>query len=237
MAKITDFGISKVSDTVGNNSTSALIVSIPFMAPEQFNTKKYGINNKISFNLDLWSLGVTIYEIFTGDVLFKDNDNDNSEQIMANIMAPELPQKINRLPEPFKTVVARCLVKDASHRTQKAEELIDLLEDKKEIPFIPVPHEEHTEPANDQEVSASNHVPVSEQEYDTETHNSGTVPPQHAFSFGLDEQEKTKKESKLFVNRKKIMIAGGGIILLLLYFLFIKDFMSKNAVRMENGKS
>lgn len=127
VAKITDFGISKRSDSVNNNSSSALIVSIPYMAPEQLNVKKYGVNEKISYNLDLWSLGVTIYEVVTGKVLFKNSEQDSSEQIMTNIMAPDLPEKIKELPQPFREVVSHCIVKDARHRSQKAEELIVLL--------------------------------------------------------------------------------------------------------------
>lgn len=127
VAKITDFGISKVSDSVNNHTSSALIVSIPYMAPEQLNIKKYGINESISFNLDLWSLGVTIYEIITGNVLFKNSDLDSSEQIMANIMAPELPEKIKELPQPFRNIVAHCIVKNANERAKKAEELLVLL--------------------------------------------------------------------------------------------------------------
>ena len=127
VAKITDFGISKATDSVNNNSSSALIVSIPYMAPEQLNVKKYGINEKISYNLDLWSLGVTVYEVVTGKVLFKNSEQDSSEQIMTNIMAPELPEKIQELSQPFRDIVSHCIVKDAKDRAQKAEELIVLL--------------------------------------------------------------------------------------------------------------
>ncbi len=137
VAKITDFGISKVSDSVNSNSSSALVVSIPYMAPEQLNVKKYGIDQKISYNLDLWSLGVTIYEVVTGNVLFKNNEQDSSEQIMTNIMAPELPEKINALPQPFKDIVSYCIVKDARQRVQRAEDLQILLEGGKLSP-IPV---------------------------------------------------------------------------------------------------
>jgi serine/threonine protein kinase len=131
VAKITDFGISKGVDSSNTSSTSALIVSIPFMAPEQINGKKYGINGSISNNLDLWTFGVSLYEILTGKVLFKQSDQDTSEQIMSNIMAPELPEKINDLPSPFREIITKCLVKDARFRAQKAEELLDLLNDKK----------------------------------------------------------------------------------------------------------
>ncbi len=126
VAKITDFGISKNSEAE-NNSSSALVVSIPYMAPEQLNARKYGINEKVSFNLDLWSLGVTIYEVVTGKVLFKNSDQDNSEQIMANIMAPDLPEKLSDLPEPFKTIVSHCVIKNARERASRAEELMVLL--------------------------------------------------------------------------------------------------------------
>ena len=127
VAKITDFGISKLSDSINHHSSSALVVSIPYMAPEQLNVKRYGIDEKIGYNLDLWSLGVTIYEIITGKVLFKNSESETSEQIMTNIMAPELPEKINELPQPFLDIVRRCVVKDARQRVQRAEELVELL--------------------------------------------------------------------------------------------------------------
>jgi serine/threonine protein kinase len=127
VAKITDFGISKQSDSVNNHSSSALVVSIPYMAPEQLNVRKYGIQEKISYNLDLWSLGVTIFEVITGKILFKNSEQDSSEQIMTNIMAPELPEKIRELPQPFLDIVIHCIIKDARERAQKAEELIVLL--------------------------------------------------------------------------------------------------------------
>lgn len=127
VAKITDFGISKASDNVNSNSSSTLVVSIPYMAPEQLSVNKYGIDGKVSYNLDLWSLGVTIYEIITGKVLFKNSEQDSSEQIMTNIMAPGIPAKIQELPEPFRTMVSLCIVKDANARVKKAEELLKFL--------------------------------------------------------------------------------------------------------------
>jgi len=140
VAKITDFGISKGSDSAGSNSSSALVVSIPYMAPEQLNVKKYGIQENISYNLDLWSLGVTIYEVITGKVLFKNSEQDSSEQIMTNIMAPELPEKIRELPQPFRSIVAHCIIKSANERAQKAEELIVLLHSNHaDEPTVPSP--------------------------------------------------------------------------------------------------
>jgi len=127
VAKITDFGVSKASDAAKTAHSSALVVSIPYMAPEQLNVKKYGIDEKICPNLDLWALGVTIYEIITGKVLFKNGNNDSNEEIMANILAPGLQDKLVELPQPYLDIVRRCLVKDARRRAQRAEELLEIL--------------------------------------------------------------------------------------------------------------
>jgi len=127
VAKITDFGVSKVLDAAKTEHSSALVVSIPYMAPEQLNLKKYGIDERLAPNLDLWALGVTIYEVITGKVLFRKDDQDSNEEMMTNILSPEPADRVEELPSPFREVVRRCLVKDARRRVQQAEELIKLL--------------------------------------------------------------------------------------------------------------
>ncbi|HVU99527.1 MAG TPA: protein kinase [Puia sp.] len=127
VAKITDFGVSKVLDAAKTGHSSALVVSIPYMAPEQLNLKKYGIDERLAPNLDLWALGVTIYEVITGNVLFRKGREDSNEEMMANILSPELVGRVDELPPPFREVVRRCLVKDARRRVQRAEELMELL--------------------------------------------------------------------------------------------------------------
>jgi serine/threonine protein kinase len=69
IAKITDFGISKVMDAVSPKS-SELLGKVEYMAPEQFNPRKYGINGKISNNLDLWSFGCLTYELIKDESFF-----------------------------------------------------------------------------------------------------------------------------------------------------------------------
>jgi serine/threonine protein kinase len=127
VAKITDFGVSKALDAGKTEHSSALVVSIPYMAPEQLNVKKYGIDERIGPNLDLWALGVTLYEVITGKVLFKNGDHDSNEEIMANILSPELLSRVDALPQPYRDVVRRCLVKDARRRAHRAEDLLEVL--------------------------------------------------------------------------------------------------------------
>ncbi len=233
VAKITDFGISKASDSVNNNSSSALIVSIPYMAPEQLNVKKYGINEKISYNLDLWSLGVTIYEVVTGKVLFKNNEQDSSEQIMTNIMAPELPEKIRELPQPFRDIVSHCIVKNAKDRAQKAEELIVLLHGNYEeapppaLPLLPL--------SNKGSVAESGTVPKSKTSFFIESGEEGEVAVKTGKSRSVKKNNVTDRpEVPINTKRKKrvvlIGLAAGFIVafLAITFYFFSRENKNEN---------
>jgi len=125
-AKISDFGISKNLDS-NTNSASMAIGTIEYMAPEQFSPGKYGINGKIGTNVDLWSFGIMVHELLTNEPLFgQRSGNTTAEQIMNAILSQELPQDIDRLPEPFCTVIKKCLVNDAQKRVQRASEIIHM---------------------------------------------------------------------------------------------------------------
>jgi serine/threonine protein kinase len=60
-AKISDFGISKDTGS-GGQSSSMMVGTIEYMAPEQFSPAKYGIDGKVGSNLDLWSFGIMVHE-------------------------------------------------------------------------------------------------------------------------------------------------------------------------------
>jgi serine/threonine protein kinase len=242
VAKITDFGISKLSDGVSNHSTSALVVSIPYMAPEQLNLKKYGIGEKITFNLDLWALGVTIYETLTGRILFKDTEMDSSEQIMANIMAPGVPEKILELPQPFQDIVRRCVVKDARERVQKAEELIAMLNDAwsgeaprqtpvqvsrpipaSESPSAPEIKSPEPRPAS---ISESRPTPASE----PRTAYGGTASPVRSTrSFVVDEEGHPTKNKghHQWIAGLRIAIISAAVLLAISLYIYMQNRKAK----------
>jgi serine/threonine protein kinase len=129
-AKISDFGISKSMSSDDTRSSSMLVGTIEYMAPEQFNPKKFGIEGKVRPNVDLWGFGVMVHELLTDATPFgKRGGETTAEQIMASILSPDLPEDIEKLPEPFRTVVKMCLVPHAKDRVQKASELLPFLEE------------------------------------------------------------------------------------------------------------
>lgn len=80
---ITDFGISKQVD--GNHTSSSLLMgTVEYMAPEQFSPKRYGINGKISTNLDLWGFRLITYQLLMDESLFGSRSRQiSAEQVIA----------------------------------------------------------------------------------------------------------------------------------------------------------
>ncbi|TDQ09440.1 serine/threonine-protein kinase [Pedobacter metabolipauper] len=127
IAKITDFGISKAIGESQENA-SALVGTVEYMAPEQFNPARYGINGQISTHIDLWSFGIMVYELIKGENLFGSRSKGTSAEIvMTNILNEDYLQKLTELPKPYDEVVALCLKKMASERAASADVVLDVL--------------------------------------------------------------------------------------------------------------
>lgn len=127
LAKIVDFGISKNIQENPANSSSQLMGTPKYMAPEQFAPETFGINGKISSNLDLWTFGLMVYELIAGESLVK-IENDTSFSEIVNIIPNKIPyHKIIQLPSPYREVVQICVVAEARERVQDAQVLIDII--------------------------------------------------------------------------------------------------------------
>ncbi len=137
VAKIADFGISKEISSRDTNVSSQLLGSVEYMAPEQFAPAVYGLNGKLTTNIDLWALGIILYEIFTQGLPFGSRTKGITyEQILNNILFQDLEINYDLLPAPYDKIVRRCLVKHAGKRAQSATELIDILEGRKTKPTV-----------------------------------------------------------------------------------------------------
>lgn len=115
--KVTDFGIAKVASSATIN-TSASMGSVHYISPEQ---ARGGYSDERS---DIYSLGITIFEMLTGTVPF---DGDSAvavavQHIQDSIPAP--PQLVEGIPVSVDKIVLKCTQKKTDRRYQSASELI-----------------------------------------------------------------------------------------------------------------
>ncbi len=110
--KVLDFGLSKISageDRV--TSESSILGSPVYMSPEQLLSP-----HAADARSDIWSLGVTLYEMLTGQRAFR---GERLPELLAGILhGCETPLESFRLDVPagLRQAVHRCLQKDPSRR-------------------------------------------------------------------------------------------------------------------------
>lgn len=127
--KITDFGLAKRLEQ--GSVSSKLLGTMEYMAPEQFDTQRYGKDGKLHTNTDLWAFGVILCEMFAGDLPFGNrNEQVTHEQLLQNIFKKDLSSDIAEVPEPFQSMINKCIVRHAGKRVASARELLDMLEGK-----------------------------------------------------------------------------------------------------------
>jgi tetratricopeptide (TPR) repeat protein len=116
-AKIMDFGLAKVVEEVRNHTT--LVSGTPYyMSPEQT------LGKNVDHRTDLYSLGVTLFELATGKLPFRDG---NVPYHHVHTPAPD-PRTLNpNLCEGLALAILHCLAKDLEQRPQSAAEVANAL--------------------------------------------------------------------------------------------------------------
>lgn len=122
--KITDFGIARVADTVVTR-TGRIFGTPSYMSPEQL----YG--RQVDGRSDLFSLGVTLFELMTGKLPF---EGESLAELIANIAGNRYvdieaanPQRAEIAPGLSK-IVERALHKNVEKRYQTGAELLNDLD-------------------------------------------------------------------------------------------------------------
>lgn len=129
--KITDFGIAKMISNQTTVYTAAVMGSVHYISPEQ------AVGGKITASSDVYSLGVVLFEMLTGQVPFTGNTAVSVAMMHAEKPVPSLSDFMDEVPEGLQQIIDKALAKKAEDRYQNADELRrDLLDLKMKLyPF------------------------------------------------------------------------------------------------------
>src|SRR3954467_13853599 len=122
-AKITDFGIARTLDEEGLTADGRVLGTTDYVSPEQ------ALGHQVTGQSDLYSLGIVLFEMLTGDVPFR---GENQVAVAMKHVREELPDVQVRRPEvsaALAAVLDRATAKDLDRRYPDAATLIADLED------------------------------------------------------------------------------------------------------------
>jgi hypothetical protein len=115
---ITDFGLARVRADAGMTQTGDVVGTLRYMSPEQAS----GIDRTLSERTDIYSLGITLYELAAQRPAFS---GDNRHEILRRLATedPLPPRRINpAVPVDLETIILKAIAKLPEHRYASARE-------------------------------------------------------------------------------------------------------------------
>jgi len=118
-AKITDFGLAKLSWGLDLTKTSTIMGTVAYMSPEQAK------GEEVDQRTDIWSLGAIMYEMLSGERPFQ----KSQEQALIFAILNDKPTPLSLIrsdtPSHMEQVIEKALAKKVSDRYQDIQELIE----------------------------------------------------------------------------------------------------------------
>ncbi len=120
--KILDFGIAKLSGgRTKLTKAGSTLGTAAYMSPEQAR------GEEVNHQTDIWSLGVVLYEMITGQLPFKSEYGQALVYSILNDDVPPVKQLRENVPSALEHTIARCLEKEKTKRYQNAAQVVGAL--------------------------------------------------------------------------------------------------------------
>jgi len=139
--KLTDFGLARrASDVTQTTRTGQIVGTISYLAPERFLSKPADVRS------DLYSVGIVMYEIFTGTLPFRNDRDDIVATMYSHVHDfPTPPREINRnIPEALENVIMRAIDREPGKRYQNARDFLAEVAALAGAPAPPSPGDQRT---------------------------------------------------------------------------------------------
>ncbi len=121
LVKIVDFGIAKLSGGEDLTRAAANLGTLAYMSPEQLTGKQ------VTTSSDIWSLGVMMFEMLTGQQPFRSPYEEAFIYTVLNEDPDPLSKCAPGVPLVADRIVTRCLRKDPADRFESAADLLAAL--------------------------------------------------------------------------------------------------------------
>jgi len=120
---VLDFGLARGMETTGQTVQGSIVGTYHYMAPEQ----AQGDHDKLDRRTDVYALGCTLFELFTGTPPFGETEGVGCLRRILDEAVPLLRTKDAQIAVDLETIVAKCLEKDPDRRYASARALAEEL--------------------------------------------------------------------------------------------------------------
>jgi len=121
--KIIDFGLAKAKNRVTETGLGVIKGKVAYMAPEQTKSSR-----DIDHRIDIFALGVTLFELTTDKRLFKRGDNVSTLAAVAECKIPDPTELVPGYSPALWDILKKALAKNRNERFATAKEMADALD-------------------------------------------------------------------------------------------------------------
>lgn len=117
--KIFDFGLAKLMDASRITRSEHTLGTAHYVAPEMF------IGNEVDLRADIWSIGVLLYQMLTGEKPFGQSNLHRVMYAVLNKQPAPLSEHDATIPDSFQQILDKCLAKNPDDRYPSLLYMID----------------------------------------------------------------------------------------------------------------